>query len=675
VSFLFTLALKLQKVPGSWGEGVVISLFKKGDVLDPGNYRGITLLGAVRKLFCRVVATRLTGFLEDSDALHEGQAGFRPGRSCEDHIFTLSQVVQGRRRGDLKTYAFFLDVKKAYDSVWREGLWFKLWEKGIRGRLLQTLMALYASSASRVAVNGELADPVPIGKGVAQGCTLSCILFDIFVDDLLQDLEAQGFGVPFGTGEGSDEVPGKLAALMFADDFVGLESSPERLQVLIECTERWCSRWGLEANVLKCAIVVFHGDAADKEHNWTWGDVQVPVVSSYTYLGVEFSENCRWDVHTRALVNKGLKAVGTYSRLLRAQCLSVAAKRTILLTAIRPVLDYASGVWQVSEKDCEKLEVVQLKAAKAILQCAGTTPSIAVRGDLGLQLLRVRRAVASVCWRRRVECMGAERYPRKVMAAHWHKDKPGGEVKSWKREVAKLLTMCDVRVEDLPDLSVDDLSSRVLSSFPKLEGGEGGGEVKLPRDSSGRKIIAYSRLGDRFGLQPYLQGCLSLGARLKFKFRAGSHGLGEEMVLRSKVERPCGLCDGEVESVAHFMLVCPALENLRAPFLSSLQAALGDNKLQDFQILPPDTQAQRLLADSPWGCKAGEVDCLLQDFITRAWKLRCNMLHKEKSYYYQEETSVSAPPPFSSPCSISNSSSVWCRRGVHGLRASTCENL
>ena len=79
-------------------QGLIVSLYKKGDAEDPGNYRGITLLNVVGKLFCKVLNNHLVSRLESEKALHEGQAGFREKRSCADNIFTLNEIVQGRMR-------------------------------------------------------------------------------------------------------------------------------------------------------------------------------------------------------------------------------------------------------------------------------------------------------------------------------------------------------------------------------------------------------------------------------------------------------------------------------------------------------------------------------------------------------------------------------------------------
>ena len=88
-------------------------MYKKGDTEDLGNYRGITLLNVVGKLFCKILNNRLVSRLESERALHEGQAGFREcKRSCVDNIFTVNEIVQGRMREGKHTYTFFLMFRK-----------------------------------------------------------------------------------------------------------------------------------------------------------------------------------------------------------------------------------------------------------------------------------------------------------------------------------------------------------------------------------------------------------------------------------------------------------------------------------------------------------------------------------------------------------------------------------
>ena len=103
---LFSVIWQEEIVPRQWREGLIVNIFKKGDREDPANYRGITLLSVVGKVFCKILNTRLVQCLDKEGALHEGQAGFRINSSCMDidNVYTLNEIVQGRLREDKKTY-------------------------------------------------------------------------------------------------------------------------------------------------------------------------------------------------------------------------------------------------------------------------------------------------------------------------------------------------------------------------------------------------------------------------------------------------------------------------------------------------------------------------------------------------------------------------------------------
>ena len=146
-------------------------------------------------MFCKILNNRLVQCLDKEAVLHEGQAGFRINRSCMDNVYTLNEIVQGRLREDKKTYAFFLDIQKTYDSVWHDGLWYKLWDMGVKGRMWRVIKKMYESSKNVVLLEEEKLDTFKIEQGVAQGCSLSPILFSIFINDLLKEVEQTGLGI------------------------------------------------------------------------------------------------------------------------------------------------------------------------------------------------------------------------------------------------------------------------------------------------------------------------------------------------------------------------------------------------------------------------------------------------------------------------------------------------
>ena len=134
-TLLFNVILETRIMPSKWVEGVVIPIFKnKGDPLSVDNYRPITLLSCIGKLFTAVLNNRLNAYLEEYNLLNENQAGFRSGYSTTDHIFSLNCIIDLLRAQKKKIFCSFIDFSKAFDSVWRVGLWRKILESNINGR-------------------------------------------------------------------------------------------------------------------------------------------------------------------------------------------------------------------------------------------------------------------------------------------------------------------------------------------------------------------------------------------------------------------------------------------------------------------------------------------------------------------------------------------------------------
>ena len=101
--------------------------------------------------------------MKEKGKTSKGQAGFGQNRSCVDHIYALGKIIPGRKDAGLTTYCFFLDVQKAYDTaVWRNGLWEKLWDIGIRGKMWRTMTSITECARSAVMLDGEISNYVDI---------------------------------------------------------------------------------------------------------------------------------------------------------------------------------------------------------------------------------------------------------------------------------------------------------------------------------------------------------------------------------------------------------------------------------------------------------------------------------------------------------------------------------
>jgi hypothetical protein len=198
-------------LPESWSQ-IRVVLHYKGKGSDPycaDNYRGLGIGAALEKILSLMMMKRLEIFLQATDALHLSQGGFLSQRGPPEQVFTLSESV----RAELKAggasaspvHLCFIDIERAYDSVQHVKLWARCAEMGIGGRFLATLQAMYAGKKAVLDVNGELLEAQDIQCGVLQGNPLSPLLFNIYIDPVLRNLDA--FAETLGTSPYDDFVP------------------------------------------------------------------------------------------------------------------------------------------------------------------------------------------------------------------------------------------------------------------------------------------------------------------------------------------------------------------------------------------------------------------------------------------------------------------------------------
>jgi exonuclease III len=641
---LFDVLLRCETVPDSYRTGTIINLHKSGDTADPGNYRGITLLSCVGKVFCRCISNRLAAAV----ALHEGQAGFRPQRSCIDHLYTLSETIRARVAQRQHTYVFYLDIRKAFDSTWHDGLWAKLLDKGVGGKLWRTMRNMYSKTQSRVLVNGVKTDYFPIRRGTAQGCTLSPLLFDVFVDGLLEAVEASGFGVVASTTN--------VGGLMFADDFAGVESSAHRLQQLIDVVRNYLLLWGLQANISKSAVVVYGptGSAAanapnppSPDHTWRWGDATIPVKDNYKYLGVVLARSGRWTAHLNQVVERGKATLAKYSKYLSLRSISRHVRLVLYKQYVRPVLEYAREVWQPTDTQGTELERLQCKAARMILGCFGGTASAAVRAELGLETLEERRQRAQLRWYRCLRNMPATRLPHAVYVASrtMHVPTPAARKWIWANNVSAVWDRLRDHAGAAPAQLQDGLPTAGLhDSFEQLGSaafrGDAGRLVATAADVAAQRAMQgcstlqhlplmqlHSRRIQPYLVHPYYQ---KRGSVLKMQCRMGT--LEVNALLNARRQRgsaadaaACQLC-GQEETVNHFILHCPAYAEHREQLEGQLAALFPTTEqFQQFQSAPDTEWVAALLSDRFWQNLGSleQANRAVCTFLSTAWDDRC----------------------------------------------------
>jgi hypothetical protein len=155
-----------EKAPKDWNTGVIVKLPKKGDLANCNNWRGITLLSISSKIFSRIILQRITTAVDG--ILRQEQAGFRKGKSCIDHIFTLRQILEQSHEWNGSLYVVFVDFEKAFDSLHRASMWRILRHYGIPEKLVNVIRSLYENFECRVIHNNQLTEPFKVQTGVKQ---------------------------------------------------------------------------------------------------------------------------------------------------------------------------------------------------------------------------------------------------------------------------------------------------------------------------------------------------------------------------------------------------------------------------------------------------------------------------------------------------------------------------
>ena len=192
---LFNRVKNRSEVPSAWKRGRIVLVHKKGPTVDINNYRPLTVLVSVSGIYTKLLNKRLTQVVEEHKLLGEVQHGFRKGRSGADCAFILNSVLWKNTAKSKKTHMAFIDLQKAYDSVDRAVLWRKLESIGIKGKFLASIKSLYDGDFVTAEVNGVTTSPVYLRRGVRQGCSLSPMLFALYIAEMGQELTQSAAGV------------------------------------------------------------------------------------------------------------------------------------------------------------------------------------------------------------------------------------------------------------------------------------------------------------------------------------------------------------------------------------------------------------------------------------------------------------------------------------------------
>lgn len=594
---LFNMCIENSYFPKLWNFGLISPIFKKGSLDDPGNFRGICITSNLGKLFTAILQQRLLCYLNEHKKLNENQAGFIPGHRTTDNIFILSQLIEHAKLTKQPLYLGFIDFRKAFDTIWHEGLLFKLLEKGLGGKFYKVIKSIYRSekcegneNTSHFKSNINLAvklpmgitDPFPSNIGVKQGDCMSPILFDCYIDQIVDSLASDihhGFKINENT---------MINSLLYADDLVIFSHCHAEMQKNLDKLNDFCTKWKLTVNMKKSQIIVINSKS--NKSQFKINDEPLDFVDTYTYLGVDIS-------------SKGLK-LSSHNLALKAQKAWFSLKQSfhsgnvknvqLLLKlfdiCIKPILSYGSEIWCPYNYSMDYLNLknkadhIQLQACKWILHVSRQCTNLGVLAETGrLPMLYSFQINLIKYWMHIVASPHDSLLYKVLLLAKNNKT-------NWYIYLEKLLLKIGFNINTInieTPKAKNSFISQVKTKLQDLYNSLWQSKIAKgvnPKNNS--KMRTYTKFKKSINFEKYL--CFKdVNIRETFtKIRLSEHCLNIEVGRRKNLkpeERLCKFCKNNfVEDEFHFTILCTKYQKSR----SSLYHKISKQN-NNFQTLSP----------------------------------------------------------------------------------------
>ncbi|XP_060589316.1 uncharacterized protein LOC132744577 [Ruditapes philippinarum] len=610
---LFNVCFDKGIVPSVWNKCLINPIPKSStaDGRDPLSYRGISLTCSMYKLYCNILNDRLSSWSEANNIIVDEQNGFRRKRSTTDHISSLVNLIDTRKKMKKSTFTAFIDFRKAYDLINRSKLWSRLQVTGVCGKMLRAIKSLYSSLASCVRINSFTTDWFDVHCGLRQGCVLSPLLFNLYINDLALYLKSLNIGVTI-----DDEI---VCILLYADDIVLLAETERDLQCLLNGLHDWCSINDMSINTSKSNIVHFRPESCTRsDFVFKCGHDTLSYADKYKYLGIVLHEHVDFNVTARMVAQSASRALG----LLIAKCKLVGGVPHSVFTklydsVVWPVIAYGASLWGHKSYSC--INAVHNRAMRVFLGVGKYTPNAAVSGDMGWvpPLVRQWKSVA-IFWVRLSQTNTCRLNKRIEL---WSLTKGAPQCKNWFYHVQKqwnelnLGMFCDLSSPIAKTSFVRQVESLTMEGFKA----EWIRSVNCTVGPSGRglnKLRTYRTFKQEHTSEEYCKMILPPRHRSAFcKFRCGVAPIRIETGRYENLrldERHCPFCN-VLEDEQHVILDCPVYDDFRSELIS--KAVLHEPSFINFS---KDNQLAFLFSSQP--------------LVRKCAKTCFNILQRRQSY-------------------------------------------
>lgn len=399
-------ALLENEKPEIWSYMNIIPVPKSGDLSDTNNYRGISLICIIAKMYNRLILNRIRSVIDPK--LRYNQNGFRSNRTTVAQILALRRIIEGVKEYNLPAIITFIDFKKAFDTIHRGKMLKILKAYGIPPNLLKAIGTMYTNTRAKVISPDGETELFDITAGVLQGDTLAPFLFVIVLDYALRKAmagkeEELGFTI---TPRKSRRHPKQvLADLDFADDISLISDEIKQAQELLLNVEDECWKVGLGLNGPKTKFLAYNIEVKQPLH--TKDGTILEQKDDFQYLG-SWVDNSDKDIEVRKA--KAWRALNDMSKIWTST-MDTSLKKKFFIATVESILLYGCEAWTLTKAQEKSLDGTYTRMLRRALNVHWTSKT--TNKTLYGALPRISDKIAS----RRLQLAGhCQRHPE--LAAH-----------------------------------------------------------------------------------------------------------------------------------------------------------------------------------------------------------------------------------------------------------------
>lgn len=349
--------------PAAWKSADIWPIEKKAGKKAPEDFRPISLTSNMGKIFEQIILDHMTYILDDKKTIPDHQFGFRKGHSTTDALCVLRDRATEAFRDRKTLAACFLDIEKAFDSVWTDGLIYKISNIGFHPKITETLTSFLTDRKARVAIGKEKTTYFPTKRGVPQGTKLGPLLYNIYTADMPTDND-------------------RIQTLQYADDtmLTCTHGCPivatRQIQKHMTNLLTYYDKWGIRVNPTKTELIVLRPDnkhcykkttKKSERCRITINGNTVNAKSEVKYLGVILDSRLTFKNHIKNAIRKAQIAYSKIRPLMNRIGLDLKVRTTLYKQLIRPILTYAVPAWMKAEENfISKLQIYERKIIRSI---------------------------------------------------------------------------------------------------------------------------------------------------------------------------------------------------------------------------------------------------------------------------------------------------------------------